>query len=39
MYYCKINLDLKKIKKEEEVYKELLKVYNFGIVDNREKLL
>lgn len=39
MYHCKTNLDLKKIKKEEEVYKELPKVYNFGTADNREKLL
>lgn len=29
MYHCKTNLDLKKIKKEEEAYKELPKVYNF----------
>lgn len=29
----------KKIKKEEEAYKELPKVYNFGTADNREKLL
>ena len=27
------------IKKEEEAYKELPKVYNFGTADNREKLL
>lgn len=39
MYHCKTNLDLKKIKKEEEAYKELPKVYNFGTADNREKLL
>lgn len=39
MYHCKTNLDLKKIKKEEEAYKELQKVYNFGTADNREKLL
>lgn len=39
MYHCKNNLDLKKIKKEEEAYKELPKVYNFGTADNREKLL
>lgn len=39
MYHCKTNLDLKKIKKEEEEYKELPKVYNFGTADNREKLL
>ena len=38
-YHCKTNLDLKKIKKEEEAYKELPKVYNFGTADNREKLL
>ena len=34
MYHCKTNLDLKKIKKEEEAYKELPKVYNFGTADN-----
>ena len=39
MYHCKTNLDLKKIKKEEEANKELPKVYNFGTADNREKLL
>ena len=39
MYHCKTNLDLKKIKKVEEAYKELPKVYNFGTADNREKLL
>lgn len=39
MYHCKTNLGLKKIKKEEEAYKELPKVYNFGTADNREKLL
>ena len=39
VYHCKTNLDLKKIKKEEEAYKELPKVYNFGTADNREKLL
>ena len=39
MYHCKTNLDLKKIKKEEEAYKELPTVYNFGTADNREKLL
>ena len=39
MYHCKTNLDLKKIKKEEENYVALPKVYNFGNAEDRERKL
>ena len=39
MYNCKTNLDLRKIKKEEECYKDLPKFYNFGTVEQKEKKL
>lgn len=39
MYNCKTNLDLKKIKKEEEGYRDLPKFYNFGTTEQKEKKL
>ena len=39
MYNCKTNLDLKKIKQEEQQYRDLPKFYNFGTVEQKEKKL
>lgn len=39
LYHCKTDLDLNKIKKEEEMYRDLPKVYNFGTTEERERKL